>query len=274
MIWVHLSKLPCEVTATGSGSSADNACHRYDSDKGLETDNSYHGSKHRHSRLTPRLGILNNIPFAIPFETRVHIFRRFIENDKGKHHLSSLYHHQRVELEIRRRHIAQDGYDKLSGIDLRTPVSITFIDRFGNPEYVRLPLTFATILIACCCRAGIDGGGVFKEFYTSLCKEVFDTDRGLWLENASNEIYPNPHSYAKECAYPIVVIIFADGHVAYSLSWYRFIGGVVGKALYDGILVEVAFAGFFLAKVGLGVQLLADVLVDRISTVAGQRKLP
>lgn len=48
------------------------------------------------------------------------------------------------------------------------------------------------------CRAGIDGGGVFKEFLTSLCKEVFDTDRGLWLANKENELYPNPHSYATE----------------------------------------------------------------------------
>ena len=37
--------------------------------------------------------------------------------------------------------------------------------------------------------------------------------------------------------------------VAYSLEWYRFIGRILGKALYEGILVDVAFAGFFLAKV-------------------------
>jgi ubiquitin-protein ligase E3 C len=38
-------------------------------------------------------------------------------------------------------------------------------------------------------------------------------------------------------------------NAAHSLSWYRFIGRIVGKALYKGILVDVAFAGFFLAKV-------------------------
>jgi ubiquitin-protein ligase E3 C len=38
---------------------------------------------------------------------------------------------------------------------------------------------------------------------------------------------------------------------AHSLNWYRFIGRILGKAMYDGILVEVAFAPFFLAKVGL-----------------------
>ena len=35
---------------------------------------------------------------------------------------------------------------------------------------------------------------------------------------------------------------------AHSLAWYRFIGRILGKALYEGILVDVAFAGFFLAK--------------------------
>ena len=44
---------------------------------------------------------------------------------------------------------------------------------------------------------GIDGGGVFKEFFTLLCK-VFDTDQGLWLANKKNELYPNPHAYATE----------------------------------------------------------------------------
>jgi hypothetical protein len=37
--------------------------------------------------------------------------------------------------------------------------------------------------------------------------------------------------------------------VAHSLSWYRFIGRILGKALYEGILTEAAFASFFLAKV-------------------------
>ena len=57
---------------------------------------------------------------------------------------------------------------------------------------------FLTFLLSFCPRAGIDGGGVFKEFFTSLCKEVFGTDRGLWLANVKNELYPNPHAYATE----------------------------------------------------------------------------
>ena len=39
---------------------------------------------------------------------------------------------------------------------------------------------------------------MFKEFLTSLTREVFDTDRGLWLANRKNELYPASHSFATE----------------------------------------------------------------------------
>lgn len=51
-------------------------------------------------------------------------------------------------------------------------------------------------------RAGIDGGGVFKEAIASLCKEIFDTDRGLPLANKKNKCYPNPHSYTQNMSQP------------------------------------------------------------------------
>jgi ubiquitin-protein ligase E3 C len=74
---------------------------------------------------------------------------------------------------------------------------------------------------------------LFKEWLISLSKEVFDTDRGLWLATSQNELYPNPHGYAKE---------------DHSLEWYTFIGRMLGKALYEGLLMNVSFAGFFLSK--------------------------
>jgi ubiquitin-protein ligase E3 C len=45
-----------------------------------------------------------------------------------------------------------------------------------------------------------------------------------------------------------MMLIAGPGH---SLNWYRFIGRILGNAMYEGILVDVAFAGFFLAEVCL-----------------------
>lgn len=133
--------------------------------------------------LSPRLGILNNIPFAIPFDVRVSMFRAFVMSDRLRAGYSHplMFPRERSLIRIRREHIAQDGFDRLETIDLKTNFQIEFEDQWGQVE------------------AGIDGGGVFKEFFTCLCKEVFDTDRGLWLTNKQQELYPSPSTYAKEC---------------------------------------------------------------------------
>jgi hypothetical protein len=67
-------------------------------------------------------------------------------------------------------------------------------------------------------RAGIDGGGVFKEFLTSLAKEVFDTNRGLWLATNQNELYPNPHSYAQDCKSCAFVVVTKASPVCCSVQ--------------------------------------------------------
>ncbi|KAG8852075.1 hypothetical protein FRB91_007040 [Serendipita sp. 411] len=202
-------------------------------DQQLEDDNNSLRklTKRELAYLSPRLGILNNIPFAIPFESRVSIFRSFIGNDQNKQDTSNLWGGLRGQkVVIRRDNVSQDGFDRLNelGAAWKGRLAITFIDQFGQEE------------------AGIDGGGVFKEFLTSLSREVFDTNRGLWLATKQQELYPNSHSYAKE---------------SHQLNWYRFIGRVLGKALYEGILVDVAFAGFFLAK-WLGKQSFLDDLAS------------
>ncbi|KAG8763989.1 hypothetical protein FRC11_007039 [Ceratobasidium sp. 423] len=176
--------------------------------------------------LSPRSKILTHIPFSIPFDVRVQVFRQYVTNDwkdvaqrvrNGEMDMSSYRSGRRANAVVRRGRVAEDGFKALGSMrkEMKLPISITFIDQWGHEE------------------AGIDGGGVFKEFLTSLAKEVFDSDRGLWLANKQQELYPNPHPYAKESG---------------QLEWFRFVGRVLGKALYDGILVDIAFAPFFLAK--------------------------
>jgi ubiquitin-protein ligase E3 C len=151
---------------------------------------------------------------TVPFQTRVEVFREFTKADRERLGISMFNRRTRHGAEIRRTHLAEDGFRQLNrlGTSLKGLVQITFIDQWGNEE------------------PGIDGGGLFKEFLTALSKEAFDTERGLWLANYNNELYPNPHQYATE---------------SHQLQWYSFIGRVLGKALYEDILVDVSFAGFF-----------------------------
>jgi hypothetical protein len=36
------------------------------------------------SHILPRLGVLNSIPFSIPFDVRVSIFKHFVQNDHNR----------------------------------------------------------------------------------------------------------------------------------------------------------------------------------------------
>lgn len=93
----------------------------------------------RMAHLSPRLGVLNNIPFAIPFETRVQIFRKFVQNDMVSYSGSTdaffrSMSRSRSTVTVRRGSVAADGFDKLGSTNLKGLVQIKFIDQFGQEE--------------------------------------------------------------------------------------------------------------------------------------------
>lgn len=66
-----------------------------------------------------------------------------------------------------------------------------------------------------------------------LIKRSFDTQYGLFKESEDRLLYPNPIS---------------EHIVPEHLEKFEFLGMIVGKAMYENILVELPFANFFLAK--------------------------
>ena len=139
-------------------------------------------SKGRLAVISPRLGLLNNIPFVVPFEQRVEIFRMFVQNDKKRNNIEEMYVRPKASVTVRRDHMFEDGFASLNALDveLKNKVAISFVDKFGLEE------------------AGIDGGGVFKEFLTGLSAEAFNTNFGLFVATPDQLLYPNPSSYATE----------------------------------------------------------------------------
>lgn len=65
-------------------------------------------SKGRLAIISPRLGVLNNIPFVIPFEQRVEIFRMFVANDRQDDFIRP-----QMGVAIRRTHVFEDGFTHL-----------------------------------------------------------------------------------------------------------------------------------------------------------------
>ena len=96
----------------------------------------------------------------------------------------------------------QDGFEQMNGMGehLKERLQIHFVDVHGIPE------------------AGVDGGGLFKDFMENLVKEGFDPQLGLFLATSDNRLYPNPNaSLAMDQAVPA----------------FQFLGKMVGKAMYE-----------------------------------------
>jgi hypothetical protein len=73
---------------------------------------------------------------------------------------------------------------------------------------------------------GIDAGGLAKEWFLLVTKALFDPDSGLWLSSEGNQMLMriNP---ASEVSCP-------EDHLIY----FRFLGRVLGKALFEGQIVS------------------------------------
>jgi ubiquitin-protein ligase E3 C len=212
----------------------------------------------------PRLEVLQNMPFAIPFETRVQIFRQFVLLDQTRRRggnvdpdiwrmtmvQQSMMQHGpnrglgrevlgRHHAKIHRDQVFEDAYAQFYdlGEGLKEPIQITFVDKFDTVE------------------AGIDGGGVTKEFLTSITNEAFRSEDGpnLFITNDQNLLYPNPAALDERRS-----LMRQAGLTEQSQEWteniadilkrYEFLGRIVGKCLYEGILVDIGFAAFFLLK--------------------------
>ena len=63
-------------------------------------------------------------------------------------------------------------------------------------------------------EAGIDGGGLFREFMWELLKTSFDPNRGFFKYNNDKLLYPNPHAK-----------MLAENFT----SHYFFLGRILGK---------------------------------------------
>ncbi|KAG1656674.1 hypothetical protein FOA52_016018 [Chlamydomonas sp. UWO 241] len=192
--------------------------------------------------------LLGHAPALIPFSERARLFQAEVSSDRavhyemqtqgqhahlqalmaaeeaaldGDHHMAALQQQQAAQMgsdrfvTIRRDHLLDDGFDRLAplGDALKGRVRVQFINEHGEQE------------------AGVDGGGLFKDFLESLIKEGFHGERGLFATSAANQIYPNPGAF---------------GVLEDAPRMLEFMGRMLGKAVYEGILVELRFASFFL----------------------------
>uniref|UniRef100_A0A8C5SE79 HECT-type E3 ubiquitin transferase n=1 Tax=Laticauda laticaudata TaxID=8630 RepID=A0A8C5SE79_LATLA len=181
-----------------------------------------------------QLAILTELPFVVPFEERVKIFQRLIYADKQEVQGEGPFL-DGINVTIRRNYIYEDAYDKLSPEnepDLKKRIRVHLLNAHGLDE------------------AGIDGGGIFREFLNELLKSGFNPNQGFFKTTNEGLLYPNPAAQ-----------MLVGGSYA---RHYYFLGRMLGKALYENMLVELPFASFFLSKL-LGTS--ADVDIHHLASL-------
>ncbi|KAK3089067.1 hypothetical protein FSP39_000528 [Pinctada imbricata] len=159
------------------------------------------------------LVILTELPFVVSFTERVKILQKLIQNDRDENQgdAHNFLSGPAINVMIRRNYIYEDAFDKLSPEnepDLKKKMRVQLVNAAGLDE------------------AGIDGGGIFREFLSELLKTGFDPNRGLFLMTTERLLYPNPQSVALMENYT---------------QHYYFLGRMLGK--------RSQFATFFLSKI-------------------------
>lgn len=164
--------------------------------------------------------ILRELPFLVAFQERVLVFQSLVLKDKMEHQGEHSHFLQgpSIQLAVRRNYLYEDAFDKLSP---------------ENEPELRLKMRVQLVNVAGMDEAGVDGGGVFREFLSELLKTAFDPNRGFFRHTKDNQLYPNPNVHLLVDDFP---------------RHYYFIGRIIGKALYENLLVEIPLAEFFLSK--------------------------
>lgn len=168
-----------------------------------------------------QLAILREFPFAIRFHDRFKIFQSLIIKDKhdNQGELLNFQMGPQIRITVRRNFIYEDAFTSLSfqsEPNIKMRVLVQLVNAVGLDE------------------VGIDGGGIFREFLHELLKTCFDPNRGFFKTTHDCLLYPNPN----------VERVMPD-----FARHYFFIGRMLGKAIYENMLVELPLAAFFLAKI-------------------------
>jgi hypothetical protein len=177
--------------------------------------------------------ILTFIPQVIPFNQRVQLLHALIEKDHHNYQdmTTTSFFQVPEHIEIRRDHLIEDAVEKLYpiGHKMKSRIQIQFISAQGFAE------------------AGIDGGGLFKEFMDSFAKTICDPAYGLFIPTTSQQLVPNPGS--------------KEAHVQNHLKLYEFVGRIIGKAMYEVSRSVSLLVAYFLFSSNCWILLLTEIVI-------------
>ncbi|KAJ7287510.1 hypothetical protein C8J57DRAFT_1707813 [Mycena rebaudengoi] len=156
------------------------------------------------SLMSGSFSLLVNNPRVLDFDNKRNYFTQQLHR---RPHTRE--HHGTLQLNVRRARVFEDSFQHLqrkSGDQIKHgKLSVRFYD-----------------------EEGVDAGGVTREWFQILARQMFDPNNALFQPCAADRLtyQPNKNSWVN------------PEH----LSFFKFVGRVIGKAIYDGRLLDAYFA--------------------------------
>lgn len=158
------------------------------------------------SLMSGSFSLLVRNPKMLEFDNKRNYFNQQLHKRTNRDHYPSL------QLNVRRQYVFEDSYHQLQG-------------RSGDEiKYGKLTVRFYD-------EEGVDAGGVSREWFSVLARQMFDPNYALFKTSAADKLtyQPNRASWVN------------PDH----LSFFTFVGRVIGKAIYDGRLLDAYFTRSF-----------------------------
>lgn len=154
--------------------------------------------------MSGSFALLTKNPKVLEFDNKRNFFTRKLR-DRGQHK----DHYPSIHLNVRRDAVFLDSYKEL---------------HFKSGDEIK----YSKLIIRFSGEEGVDAGGVSREWFQVLARQMFDPNYALFVPvNADRNTYhPNKTS----------------GINPEHLLFFKFVGRIVGKALFDGKLLDCHFS--------------------------------
>lgn len=154
--------------------------------------------------MSGTFSVLIQNPKVLDFDNKRSYFQRQLHKRSSAHR----DHYGTLQINVRRAHVFEDSYHSLQR-------------RSGDEiKYGKLSIRFYE-------EEGVDAGGVTREWFQVLARQMFDPNYALWTPCASDRLTYTPNR--------------ASWINTEHLSFFKFVGRIIGKAIYDGRLLDAYF---------------------------------
>ncbi|TGJ80149.1 hypothetical protein E0Z10_g8616 [Xylaria hypoxylon] len=144
-------------------------------------------------------------PKVLEFDNKRNWFNRSVHNKQQANHRPF----PTLQLQVRREHVFHDSFKSLY---------------FKSGEEMK----FSKLNIRFHGEEGVDAGGVTREWFQVLARQMFDANYALFVPVSSDRTTFHPNKLSG----------INDEH----LLFFKFIGRIIGKALYEGRLLDCYFS--------------------------------